>query len=526
MLYTVQRNDSPARIAAKLTGNSANMIALLAANRHKPMMTVGGQTTFRSLHVGEKLNVPAGWGAYGGGAVQGTRPVIPPPPPRPLPHGVGGKFGQGALFGVGFGLGQTTDSNLLQWAQSVAALNFSWGGQCPSGDPTVKSFQVAWNGDLTAGTDPNMAQATDSNGNVIGQLSVDGDYGAETAAAVQAALGGQSPTPCSSYSGGTPTTFSAAVIAAAQALDAYLQANGCTNCSAVGQPPNASDPLSTLVSTFKQSILVTPSDWGSNNQAQTVTGSTINVSDPACQISFGSETGGTLADLKTVLGTAMTYTGTYCTNSSCSCTQAVAPPATTCTAPLQSNGSGGCQCNGSATTDPALCTAAIALASYATPCDGTQAANTLIANFQGAWSNTSDTTMGASALNSGVYDAATYAAVLKASGQTPAAACVNPPPPPPPTCTGGQVLVGNICQCPAGQSWNGSQCVQPPPQHQCPPGQIMQGGQCITPPAQASSSSGAGALVAGVLILGIGGAATYYAVKGKHKHAHHAHARR
>lgn len=517
MLYTVQRNDSPARIAAKLTGSAANMNALLAVNRHKPMMTVGGRTTFSSLHVGEKLNVPASWSAYSGGALKG-------------------KFGGGgSLFGVGFGLGQTSDANLLQAAQAVTGANINWGGSnCPA-DPSVTAFQNAWNSDLTSGTDPNMAQATDTNGNVIGQLTVDGKYGAETAAAVQAALGSQSPTPCTYGGGGGGGNYSAAVISAAQALDSYLHSYGCTNCGSAGQPPNLSDPLSPLVSAFKDAILVTPS-CGSN-ACPTVTGSTINMTSAACAASFGP---GTLSDLQAVLGSAMTYSGQGCTDSNCNClTGGNPPPPSTCTAPLALDSSSVCRCNGgvpgasNGTTDGNLCTAAQALIIISNPCDGSTASNAAVAAFQSAWSNTSDSTMGASAITSGVYDAATAAALNTALGQNvAAAACTAPPPPPaqPPPCVSPGALntAQTACVCPSGYTLNVATgvCTLAAPPHQCPPGQIMQGGQCITPPATASSG-GAGALVAGVLILGVGGAATYYALKGKkHAHGHHAHARR
>jgi len=106
-----------------------------------------------------------------------------------------------------------------------------------------------------------------------------------------------------------PTT----VTSSAAALDAQLAAKGCCGCG------DSSSALSLAVKAFKQSILTNPNDWGSNNNAPTVLGHNINVSDPACQIAFGSEFGGTLADLKTVLGGAMTYTGSYCAKADCTC---------------------------------------------------------------------------------------------------------------------------------------------------------------------------------------------------------------
>jgi len=54
MIYTVQQGDSPARIAARLTGSAERLHELVAANAHKPRSGV----TFRELAVGEKLQVP------------------------------------------------------------------------------------------------------------------------------------------------------------------------------------------------------------------------------------------------------------------------------------------------------------------------------------------------------------------------------------------------------------------------------------------------------------------------------------
>ena len=63
MHYVVQRGDSPARIAQKLTGTTRGMGQLLAANPHKVRaLGLGGFETFQSISVGERLNVPRGWG--------------------------------------------------------------------------------------------------------------------------------------------------------------------------------------------------------------------------------------------------------------------------------------------------------------------------------------------------------------------------------------------------------------------------------------------------------------------------------
>ena len=63
MIYTVPPNDSPARIAHKLTGNPARASELVSVNAHKSRAMIAGQTTFQTLHIGEPLLVPTspGW---------------------------------------------------------------------------------------------------------------------------------------------------------------------------------------------------------------------------------------------------------------------------------------------------------------------------------------------------------------------------------------------------------------------------------------------------------------------------------
>lgn len=78
--YQVQNGDSPARIAAKLTGNSARASQLIAANPSVPrVMTMNGQVTFRALRVGQTLNIPVSWSQTGGGRLHrhGPNPIPP-----------------------------------------------------------------------------------------------------------------------------------------------------------------------------------------------------------------------------------------------------------------------------------------------------------------------------------------------------------------------------------------------------------------------------------------------------------------
>ena len=60
-MYTVAQNDTPATIAAKMTGNAARFPELIAANPHKAKMRAGTGVTFSDFTVGETLNLPGSW---------------------------------------------------------------------------------------------------------------------------------------------------------------------------------------------------------------------------------------------------------------------------------------------------------------------------------------------------------------------------------------------------------------------------------------------------------------------------------
>jgi len=301
MRYTVQAGDSPAKIAQQLGGDARRLGELLAANLHKPRaFGLGGVETFAALHVGEQLAVPDAWGVG-----------------RPRQYGL-------AQYN-GFTI---SAAGAAAAAPAFAALTNVSDFSQPAACAPVKAAQQAWN--ANGGTPT---------------LTVDGGYGPDTINAwgeistILNGTPGQVPSPPSSYpncgggGGGGGGNFNSGVVNAAQALDAQLAAQGCCGCGQAGSA------LSNAVAAFKQAILVNPSDWGSNSSAPTVTGSTINVSDPACQIAFGSELGGTLADLKSVLGSSMQYSGSYCATSNCQCVNTgtncgnTPPPPPACVAP-------------------------------------------------------------------------------------------------------------------------------------------------------------------------------------------------
>jgi peptidoglycan hydrolase-like protein with peptidoglycan-binding domain len=72
-MYRVQNGDSPALIARR---HGVPVRSLIAANPHKPTTVVAGQHTWKSIGIGEQLNVPFGVGAYTPGSITGPHSTI------------------------------------------------------------------------------------------------------------------------------------------------------------------------------------------------------------------------------------------------------------------------------------------------------------------------------------------------------------------------------------------------------------------------------------------------------------------
>ena len=173
--YVVQRNDSPAVIARKL-GHPGRAADLIAANPQKQKTVIDGVPTFRSLVVGETLNIPASWNS---------------------------------LRGLGRGLGAAVDDDI----NAILALSAT--ALCDgTGQTAITQFQNDYN--ATGTSTP---------------LTVTGVYDAPTAGALQAQINLDSsgysftsttaPAACAAApSTGTTTTgtASAAIIAAANAV--------------------------------------------------------------------------------------------------------------------------------------------------------------------------------------------------------------------------------------------------------------------------------------------------------------------
>jgi len=314
MHYTVKPGDSPARIAQRLTGDGARLGELVYANPSKPFTRVGGVVTFASLHPGEQLAIPPSWQRFG---------MAGPP------LGLGDASSDVNAAEGTYQLANTALSTAQIAADVVGAINqFYTSAQqseqvCVDGNDlscqnSVQNYESTIQGaqasaasapDLaTAQAQGTIAQAAASSALALAQAVAQSNKGTPGGGGGAGQGGG------GGGGGKGGKTFSAAIVAAAKALDAQLQASGCTGC---GDP---SSQLSTLTQAFKKAI-VTSSSCAAQS-CPTVTGSTINMTTTACQQAFGP---GTLADLKTVLGSAMTYQGTVCTDSNCVC-QGTTPP--------------------------------------------------------------------------------------------------------------------------------------------------------------------------------------------------------
>jgi hypothetical protein len=324
--------------------------------------------------------------------------------------------------------------------------------------------------------------------------------------------------------------YTDAVVNAAKALDAQLTANGCCGSNAVDSSTTA---LGTRTRAFKQAILVNPSDWGSASAyaAQTVTGSTIDVSNPQCQSAFGN---GTISDLKAALGSAMTYAGGPCAtwngagncpssdparppcDDDCSSTQLVDSVTHQCApmCPDSSRPANGVCGGGQPPPLPPL--------PATIPCPpGTVKAGQQVANILTDCGGVSlpcpqgtvregqpigmDPTCGGQKPGVDKCPAGTIRAGQDVGTDTACGGSALP-------CAPGTVREG---QAIAMDPLCGGPKQKAAKDEACPAGQVRQGGQCITPPAPSGGGSRGSnaALVAGGLIVVGGIAATVFAMR-------------
>ena len=159
--YSVRANDTPASIAARFTGSPSRMKELVAANPHKALVNLYGQRTFRSMGVGERLNLPRTWIGLGA-----------------APQGVG--QGLGACTPVTMTVDQAWAAISTAITNSTVQCNMPSGGYTP--DQNICNFQAAYQAWApTVGLPPIPNDAS-------GAAPIDGDCGPNTITAINAYL--------------------------------------------------------------------------------------------------------------------------------------------------------------------------------------------------------------------------------------------------------------------------------------------------------------------------------------------------
>lgn len=215
MLYSVQRDDTPDRIAAKF-GHPGDAILLVRANPSRPTMINLGRLTFRNLYIGEVLQVPASWatrqlagtvGAIGLGAVDvptaskdlvGLDLSYPRVKVLVWQKAFNAAVAAGTYPGPQLSqedgeYGHKSSAALQQVIDADPAITLAFGGTAPAGNSTfgaeTQADLVAILGRImSAGTTCNAAATDDvlafqdcwNHIQGVNQLSMDGIYGTNT----------------------------------------------------------------------------------------------------------------------------------------------------------------------------------------------------------------------------------------------------------------------------------------------------------------------------------------------------------
>jgi len=218
MLYTVQRGDSPARIAQKITGNPARMPQLLEANPGLPR-TKGYGITLRSLAVGQELQLPRAWdrgfalGDANSVAIE-LQTIQAQASNGPVADADGSYHGSVTAYQIAgaaavSGLGPDIDSTYGIGTTGPAGTQAAWS--------TNSSLASVHNGSASDANPATLADAQTAQGYLS---AMSGYY--QSAVTAGDAVGG---------AGNTPAQPIANQNASATALNAYLLASGC-DCSA------------------------------------------------------------------------------------------------------------------------------------------------------------------------------------------------------------------------------------------------------------------------------------------------------
>ena len=268
--YAVQAGDTPASIAAKLTGSPSRMRELLVANPDKPQ--AGG--TFTDLYIGEALTIPSNWGLLQG---LGRRLV-----------GAGARTKQTA-----FGLGQSPGPNAVDATtldtdvQAIVQEGVN-GTLCQDQNQSVLQFQIDYDDIAFTGND--------------------GRYGPNTAAAAQQIISG-APAACAAWSGAPIVSAwpagqpSAQLVSLAQQLDSLLASTPANTCE------NGDTASAVAVATYNFKMTALAQAGCSGAACATVApGITVNTTGAAAY-AYGPGTDALLGAVLIAAGDARTYTG-------------------------------------------------------------------------------------------------------------------------------------------------------------------------------------------------------------------------
>ena len=253
-VYKVQPGDSPGSIAAEFAGCPRCSRDLLAANVHKPIVSLpNGYRTFRGLRAGEKLNLPDKWFSKEFDELPPKYFAALPHPDGVTPSSLGDRVAAGVL-----GDYATLDQATMLVGTLPSMDNQSFSNAVPDAaamiDSSVQEADASSNQSAIArATDAhNQTYQARSQNNALQMAITAGDQTAQTQArlgvqnalssalasariALQSVYGNTTPTPAPS------TGLPPAVVAAAQAAAAAISAdpNYCTAVAQSGSAVNA-----------------------------------------------------------------------------------------------------------------------------------------------------------------------------------------------------------------------------------------------------------------------------------------------
>ena len=285
--YTVQPGDTPSSIAARddMAGCPKCSVDLVRANSHKPTVVFpNGFITFKDLHAGEKLNVPAKWSSPEFNQRSPTYfaalPYMDGKTPSKLGVAAAGVLGDFGAFDTASvaasALAQLSDQQFVAAVEGVATLiDQSVREADSSSNPAIVAYAQAVHISTNAARQRNLELVAaiamgDQAGATKARLDIQNDLLTainSAQLALQAVYGTQQspaplpvPTPTPAPAPSLPKfTFPPAIVTAAQAVATAI-ASDPNFCAAVAQQGSA---VNTAVHAFKAAYnaVALTNDW-------------------------------------------------------------------------------------------------------------------------------------------------------------------------------------------------------------------------------------------------------------------------